>query len=48
MTKKLILKKAMMMMFAKKRQVLALPQGPLTGHQMEKGGMCLHHRIETI
>ena len=29
----------MMMIFAKKSQVQALPQGPLMGHQMEKGNM---------
>ena len=46
MAKKLILKKAMMMMFVKKRQVKALPQGPLMGHQMQKGNMYLHQRVE--
>ena len=39
MTKKLILKKVIMMMFAKKRQVKPLPQGPLIGHQIRKGNM---------
>ena len=44
MLKKLILKKTMMIMFVKKRQVKALPQGPLMGHQMKKGNMYLHQR----
>ena len=34
------------MMFVKKRQVKALPQGPLLWHQMEKGKMYLHQRVE--
>ena len=34
------------MMFAKKRQVQALLQGPLMGHQMEKGNMYQHWRVE--
>ena len=37
---------AMITMFAKKRQVQALPEGPLIGHQMEKGNMCLHQQVE--
>ena len=45
-SKKVILKKAMMMVFVKKRQVKALPQGPLMGHQMQKGNMYLHQRVE--
>ena len=36
----------MMMVFVKKRQVKALPQGPLMGHQMQKGNMYLHQRVE--
>ena len=42
MAKKLIHKKATMVMFAKKRQVKALPYGPLMGHQMQKGNKYLH------
>ena len=34
--------RAMMMMFAKKRQVKALPHGPLMGYQMDEGNMYLH------
>ena len=45
MTKKLIMKNVMIM-FAKKRQVKAYSQGPLMGHQLEKGSMYLHQRIE--
>ena len=36
------------MMFAKKSHVQALPQGPLMGHQMEKGNMYLCQRAEKI
>ena len=34
----------MMMMFVKKRQVKALP--PLMGHEIQKGNMNLHQRVE--
>ena len=44
MEKMLILKKAMTMMFVKKRQVKALPQGPLIGHQIQKENMYLQQR----
>ena len=46
MEKKLILKKAMVMMFAKKKQVQVDTQGPLIGYQMEKRNMYLHHQVE--
>ena len=42
MAKKLIHKKATMMMFAKKRQVKALSYGLLMGHQMQRGNKYLH------
>ena len=35
-----------MMIFVNKRQVYALPQGPLMRHQMQKGNMFLHQRVE--
>ena len=46
MAKKLTLEKAMMMMFPKERQVRALLQGPLMGHQIEKENMYLLQRVE--
>ena len=46
MTKEVILTNAIMMMFVKKRQVKVLPQGPLMGHQMQKGNMYLNQRVE--
>ena len=46
MAKKLILKKAMMMIFPKKRHFQALPQGPLIRHQKEKGNMYLHQPVK--
>ena len=42
-----ILKKVrIMIIFAKKRQVKALLQGHLTGHQMEEGNMYLHQGVQ--
>ena len=42
-----ILKKVrIMIIFAKKRQVKALLQGNLTGHQMEEGNMYLHQGVQ--
>ena len=46
MSKKLFPTKAMMVIFAKKRQVKALPQGSLIEHQMQKQNMYLHQPIE--
>ena len=37
---------SIMMMFVKKRQVKALPQGLLMRHQVQKGNMYLHQRVE--
>ena len=40
--------RAMLMMFVKKRQVKALPQRLLCGHQIQKGNMYLHQLVKNI